>query len=96
MGVPMVSLRGDRHAGRMSASIITAVGLAELIAENADQFVEIATKLAGDVEGLSHLRSELRVKVKASPLCDAIAFTRQLEFAYRAIWRQWCAQAAKS
>lgn len=96
MGVPMVTLRGDRHAGRMSASIITAVGLAELIAENADQYVEVATKLARDFERLSRLRSELRVKVKASPLCDAIAFTRQLESAYRAIWRQWCAQAAKS
>lgn len=92
MGVPMITQRGTRHAGRMSASILTAIGAPELIAETPEQFVEIATALATDSEKLKHLRHSLREQMRSSPVCDPKSFTRNLEAAYRDIWRRWCAQ----
>jgi predicted O-linked N-acetylglucosamine transferase (SPINDLY family) len=91
MGVPMVTQRGTRHAGRMSASILTAIDLKELIAETPGQFVQIAADLARDRDRLSQLRSELRERFKKSSLCDHAGFTRGLEAAYREMWRRWCA-----
>lgn len=90
MGVPFVTLRGSRHAGRMSASILQTVGLKELIAENPDQFVQICAELAGDTARLLRYRKELRQRVSQSSLCDPKGFTRGLEAAYRQIWRKWC------
>jgi predicted O-linked N-acetylglucosamine transferase (SPINDLY family) len=94
MGVPMVSLRGNRHAGRMSASIMTALNLTELIAETPEQYVQMASRLAADVGRLTELRAELRNRMKTSPLCDAATFTRQLEATYRDLWRRWCQSAS--
>lgn len=93
MGVPMVTLRGDRHAGRMSASILSAIGMQELIAESPEQFVEIAVRLANDTAKLANWRRELRTMLKQSPLCDGAQFTRGLESAYRGVWKRWCASA---
>lgn len=90
MGVPMITQRGTRHAGRMSASILTAVGAGDLIAETPQQFVNIATELATDPSKLKHLRHSLREQMRGSPLCDPKSFTRKLEAAYRDIWRRWC------
>ena len=89
MGVPVIVLSGDRHAGRVGASLLTRVGLQDLIAENADRYVEIAAALARDPARLASLRSGMRVRVAASPLCDAPAFARGFEAALRAMWRRW-------
>jgi protein O-GlcNAc transferase len=92
MGVPVITLRGNRHAGRMVASVLTQIGLPDLIAESRDQYVEKAVQLAQDLERLAKLRSELRELVKNSPLCDGKAFTRSLEAAYRGMWERYCRQ----
>lgn len=89
MGVPVVTLRGGRHAGRMVASVLTQVGLCALAAGTPEEYVAQAAALAGDCERLASLRSGLREQVRRSPLCDGAAFTRQLEAAYRAVWRRW-------
>lgn len=89
MGVPVVTLRGDRHAGRMVASVLTQVGRGELIAGTREEYVATAAGLAADPERLAALRSGLRDQVRRSPLCDGAAFTRQLEAAYRDMWRHW-------
>jgi predicted O-linked N-acetylglucosamine transferase (SPINDLY family) len=88
MGVPVVTLPGDRHAGRMVASALTQVGLAELIARTPEEYVARAAALAGDPERLAALRDGLREQTRRSPLCDGAAFTRHLEAAYRAMWRR--------
>lgn len=90
MGVPVVALRGDRHAGRVGASLLGRVGLADLIADSVDDYVEIALALAGDPRHLEALRSSLRPRMKASPLCDGPAFARKIEAAFRVMWRRWC------
>jgi predicted O-linked N-acetylglucosamine transferase (SPINDLY family) len=89
MGVPVVALRGDRHAGRVGASLLTCLGLDELIANDAGQYIEIAAALAADRKKLGELRTSLRARMAASPLCDARAFARTIETAYRAMWKAW-------
>jgi protein O-GlcNAc transferase len=94
MGVPVVTLRGDRHAGRVGASLLTQLGLTDLIAGSVEEYVEIAVALAGDPARLADLRRSLRPRMAASPLCDAPAFARKIEAAYRAMWKDWCQPAA--
>jgi protein O-GlcNAc transferase len=90
MGVPMLTTRGSRSSGRLSASVLGAVGLGELVAETPAQLVSLAARLAGDPAGLARLRAGLRARVRRSPLCDGPAFTARLEAAYRDLWRRWC------
>ncbi|MBS1723682.1 MAG: tetratricopeptide repeat protein [Armatimonadetes bacterium] len=75
MGVPVVSLTGDRYASRMSHSLMTAVGRGEWSCETDEQFVDTAVSLASDPVALTQIRSSLRGEVEASPLCDHEAYT---------------------
>jgi predicted O-linked N-acetylglucosamine transferase (SPINDLY family) len=86
MGVPVVTLAGDRHAARVSASILCAAGLADLVATATDEFVEIARRLAHDPARLEGLRASLRDRLAGSTLLDGARFTAQLERAYREMW----------
>jgi predicted O-linked N-acetylglucosamine transferase (SPINDLY family) len=95
MGVPVVTLAGDRHAARVGVSLLTRVGLTELIAPSSEEYVQRAVELAGDTERLVQLRAGMRERVSNSPLCDVKSFTRALEGAYREMWREWCAGQAK-
>jgi predicted O-linked N-acetylglucosamine transferase (SPINDLY family) len=90
MGVPVVTLTGDRHASRMVASLLNGVRLPQLIATTPEQYVSIARDLAADIPVLAELRKGLRNQLAASPVCDAEGFTRKLEAAYREMWRTWC------
>ena len=96
MGVPVVTLRGPTWAGRICESILSSVGLTELVADTAQQYVEIAVRLTSDVEGLAELRSRLRTQLEASPFCDALRFTGNLEVAYRTMWSNWCSLSTKA
>jgi len=90
MGVPVISLRGDRHAGRVGASIMHFVGLPELVADSEDDYVERACSLAADRQRLVALRETLRPMMRASRLMDTERFTQSLENAYREMWKTWC------
>jgi predicted O-linked N-acetylglucosamine transferase (SPINDLY family) len=81
MGRPVLTLRGDTVIARQGASILRAIGLEEMIAENVDAYVERATRCAAAPERLASA-SSLRERVRASALCDAKAFTRRLESLY--------------
>lgn len=91
MGVPVIALHGDRHASRVGMSLLRAVGLDELIAASAPDYLRLATGLAADPGRRAVLRRDLRSRLAASPLCDASAFVPRLEQAYRGLWRDWCA-----
>ncbi|MEA2735346.1 MAG: protein O-GlcNAc transferase, partial [Humisphaera sp.] len=86
MGAPVVSLAGDIAVRRAGVSILTNVGLTELIARTPAEYVEIATELAADRPRLSKIRGELRGRMLASPLSDLPAFARDLEAAYLSMW----------
>ncbi|WP_114858123.1 tetratricopeptide repeat protein [Azospirillum brasilense] len=89
MGVPVVTLRGDRWAGRIGVSFLETLGLAEqLVADDLGDYVAKTAALAGDPETLAALRIGLRERLRQSPLCDAPAFARSLEDAYRSMWRE--------
>jgi predicted O-linked N-acetylglucosamine transferase (SPINDLY family) len=91
MNVPVVSLAGKMHISRVGASLLTNVGLASLVADDEERFVEIASTLAKDVAALTALRRGLRGRLQASPLMDGKTFAREFGEAIRTMWRQWCA-----
>jgi predicted O-linked N-acetylglucosamine transferase (SPINDLY family) len=91
MGVPVVTLVGKTIVGRAGFSQLSNLGLTELVAETPEQYVTIAADLAGDVDRLKRLRAGLRDRMRNSPLMDAVQFTRDIESAYRRMWRTWCA-----
>lgn len=90
MGVPVVTLRGDRHAARVSASILSIIGLDDLVAATGDEYVAKAVAIACDVHFRQKLRHELRGMISNSLLGDGSAFTKNLECTYRSIWTEWC------
>jgi len=91
MGLPAITLAGQTHVSRVGVSILTNVGLTNLIAQSPDDYVRIALALASDLSGLTDLRSTLRQRMRGSPLCDEPTFTQNLESTYRTLWRSWCA-----
>jgi predicted O-linked N-acetylglucosamine transferase (SPINDLY family) len=82
MGVPVISLRGNRHAGRVSASLLTQLELSELVASHTEQYIAIAQHLAEDRYRINKYRGSLRSRIAGSPLCDGPGFTRSLEKAF--------------
>jgi predicted O-linked N-acetylglucosamine transferase (SPINDLY family) len=90
MGVPLVTLRGERWVGRISASILTALDLTDWVTDDIEGYIDLAARLAADLPGLTDLRASLRHRLETSGFCDGPAFTRSLEAAYRAMWRIWC------
>jgi protein O-GlcNAc transferase len=91
MGVPTVTLLGERYAGRMVASVLRAMEMSDWIAESGAEYRRIALALARDEGHRADLRITLRDRLLASPLCNGKAFTRGLEGTYRQLWRRWCA-----
>lgn len=90
MGVPVVTLAGDRFVSRICADFLERVGLTDLVAHDVDGYVARAVSLAGDRARLADLKSRLRSRIAASVVCDAKANARSLEQAYRELWRAWC------
>jgi len=90
MGVPVVTIVGNTVVGRAGLCQCNNLGLLELVAESPDEFVQIATKLAGNLPRLKELRQTLRRRMEQSPLMDAPRFTKNVEAAYRTIWQRWC------
>jgi len=86
MGVPVITLAGRTHAGRVGVSLLSRTGLSEFIAGDVDDYIEMAAQLAGDRERLERLRNKLRGQVAASSLCDAESFARNVEASYRTMW----------
>ena len=91
LGVPVVTLSGRTALGRGGRSILSNIGLPDLIAATPREYMEIARSLAGDVPRLRVLRSSLRDRMEHSPLRDAPARARDIEGVYRKMWHKWCA-----
>jgi predicted O-linked N-acetylglucosamine transferase (SPINDLY family) len=90
MGVPVVTLGGETFASRHSLSHLNAVGLGELVAVDAADYLRVAQELASDLARLGALRAGLRDRLKNSTLLNGERFTRALEAAFRDIWKTWC------
>jgi predicted O-linked N-acetylglucosamine transferase (SPINDLY family) len=90
MGVPVVTLVGETVVGRAGLCQAMNLGLPELVATTADEYIGIAAGLAADLGRLAALRVGLRARLEASPLMDGPRFAKAVEAAYRAVWREWC------
>ena len=89
MGVPVITLVGRTVVGRAGFSQLTNLNLRECIASTPEEYVRIAAAMAGDISQLAGLRRALRGRMQASPLMDAAGFARNIEAAYRSMWRNW-------
>lgn len=90
MGVPVVAMEGRMHAGRGALSILSALGLHDLVAPDPDGYVRLAASLAADRGRIGALRSTLRQRMLASPLCDGPGYARRMEALLRSLWRAFC------
>jgi predicted O-linked N-acetylglucosamine transferase (SPINDLY family) len=94
MGVPVVTLAGTTPRSRMGVSLLSNLGLTELIAKTEQEYIAKCAALAGDLNRLNTIRLGLRERMQRSPLTDSKRFTAHLEEGYRAAWRDWCAGRA--
>jgi predicted O-linked N-acetylglucosamine transferase (SPINDLY family) len=93
MGVPVVAAKGPTPTSRSAASILAALDLDDWIAPSIDDYVRVAVERARDTAELGNLRGNLRQRLQSSPLMDEVTFIRDLEDAYRQMWRNWCGEA---
>jgi predicted O-linked N-acetylglucosamine transferase (SPINDLY family) len=87
MGVPIVALHGASALGRGGVTALHQVGLDDLVARDANDYVNLAASLASDPARLTNLRHELRPRLLGSPAADAAGVTRSLEELYQQMWR---------
>ncbi|MGB0683087.1 MAG: hypothetical protein ACPGOV_10285 [Magnetovibrionaceae bacterium] len=91
MGVPVIALRGRAVAGRVSSSVLSTLGLDDLVADHPDTYVSAAQALAADPDRLLDLRREMRSRMTTSPLLGIERYVRAVEDIYFRLWRDWAA-----
>ncbi|NGZ25874.1 MAG: TIGR03032 family protein, partial [Magnetococcales bacterium] len=87
-GVPVLTCPGETFASRVAASLLTAVGLPEMVAPSLESYQEIAVGLAESPGSLQQIRERLLVNRLTFPLFDTPSFTRNLEQAYLQMWQR--------
>jgi predicted O-linked N-acetylglucosamine transferase (SPINDLY family) len=95
MGVPVLSLRGDRFLSLTAASIAHNAGLPGWVATSVEDYIGKAVTSAGDLPKLAVLREGLRKQVCTSPLFDAKRFAQNFEEALCGMWQAWCDKQPK-
>jgi predicted O-linked N-acetylglucosamine transferase (SPINDLY family) len=90
MGVPVITLAGNRPIARQTTSFIKCIDIDDLIAKNEAEYVELAMKWSNNINKLMEIRKLLRSKMQSSLLCDGRRFTVNLESAFRWMWVDWC------
>ena len=88
MGVPSVTLLGERIPSRLAGSILTTLGLPDLVTTTPERYIEQAVAMAE--QDLTALRTELPERVRQSPIGDTKLYTRYVEDAYRGLWQEYC------
>jgi predicted O-linked N-acetylglucosamine transferase (SPINDLY family) len=84
--LPVVTLMGSHFASRVSASLLKAVGLAELVCESPAAYESLAVGLAGDRRRLLEIRTQLSQNKMNEPLFDSARTVRSLETAFTQMW----------
>ena len=89
MGVPVITLQGDRHVGRVGASILTNVGLKDFIAKDIDNYIKLAIEMSSNTNYLKKIRKNLRGQMQKSLLCDSRSFANDIETSYKDMWSNY-------
>jgi protein O-GlcNAc transferase len=87
-GTPVLTCPGSTFSGRVSASLLTAVGLRELITNGLPAYEDMAMTLSSDPRRLASVRAKLAANRDVFPLFDTKRFTRHIETAYAAMWER--------
>lgn len=95
MGVPSVTIAGDKYVSRMATGILNVVGADELVADNEQAYLELARSLAATPEKIITYRKTLRQRTATSPLTDQKAFVTAMENAIRQMWCNWCDEGTR-
>ena len=90
MGVPVLTLQGDRHASRVSSSLLHRMGMDGWVAKDSEQFVRIAQAASAQPEALKKRRARMRQDYLNSALNDGAGLAREMEAAYQAMWQKYC------
>ncbi|MBI4625078.1 MAG: tetratricopeptide repeat protein [Verrucomicrobia bacterium] len=94
MGVPVLTLAGNRHRSRVGVSLLTNAGLPEFVTTSPEAYLDAAVAAARDLPRLAAARRSLRERMQRSVLMDAPRFARAVETAFRTMWHRWCSQPA--
>ena len=87
MGVPVVTLQGSHFASRVSASMLSAIGMSELITHSLDDYRDLVLHLASESRERLRIRKKITDNLSRESLFDTPRFVRNLEKAYREMWR---------
>jgi protein O-GlcNAc transferase len=91
MGVPLITLAGDRAVGRAGVSILTNAAMPQLVTQSKEQYLGIVAGLAHDLPALSEMRQSMRQRLIGSPLMDGFGFARDVEETFVKMWQSYCA-----
>jgi predicted O-linked N-acetylglucosamine transferase (SPINDLY family) len=94
MGIPVLTLAGERFLSRQGVGMLMNAGLPDWIATNTGDYLARAVSHAGDVQRLAVLRNSLRKQVLDSPVFDAPRFAQHFEAALLGMWHKWCSENA--
>ena len=92
MGVPVITLMGKLFVSRVSASILSCIGLDSCVTESPEHYIRTVVNLANSPSTLSSLREQMRDRMFSTSLGNAKLFTDNLQNTYRRIWWHWCAE----
>ncbi|MBS1155989.1 MAG: repeat-containing protein [Proteobacteria bacterium] len=90
MGVPVLTLAGDRYCAHMAEAVLNQAGLQDWVARDRGDYVRLAVDHASNPEYLTRQRGGMRERLLNSPLLDAPLFARNFGDALRGMWRKWC------
>ena len=93
MGVPVITLAGERPVGRGGLSILSTLGRPEWVSQDTEEYIGVGKRLASQVEELAAIRRGMREEIRRSPLMDSERFTQEMEKHLRNIWKEWCQEA---
>lgn len=95
MGVPVITHAIGPFAGmKPTPSIVSHCGFPQWVVQSKEEYLELATAMANQPEQLLYLRQNLRRTLLQSPICNGQLFTREVENAYRVMWRKYCSSHA--
>ena len=90
MGVPVLTLTGERYCAHMAQAVLKQAGLQNWVAKDKQEYVQMALEFASNPEYLTLLREGMRERLQHSTLLDAPLFARNFGDALRGMWKQWC------
>ncbi|KPA15717.1 TPR repeat-containing protein [Candidatus Magnetomorum sp. HK-1] len=95
MGIPILTLKGNKHSSRIGQCLMNALDMPEWIADDHDSFVEKAHRFSQDFNKLNKIRAYLRNQILKAKISNKQTYAQSLENTFRNIWQHWCDEQRK-